>query len=187
MVSVVGQMPTGLVIEGRNKIFADLIEEKGPIVTFQEVCDEFLDNGLSQASAIAALQFSPITKQVSYGLHTIRGNMITQTDFLTANDRRERISANAETKYTPKGEIIYSLNIGAWGLRGVIALSGFENLTGNWDCRLANTDKICTGKLSEIYIYGLAKPIEKIGAKLGDRIELKFNVENRILTISKVA
>jgi DNA-directed RNA polymerase alpha subunit len=172
-------------LTGRNKIFSELILKSGPILTYQEICDEFVNCGYSAASAIAMLQFSPLPKRISQALYTFRGNNITREEFLEAEEKRVRISANPEINYTQNGKLVYTLNIGSWGLRGVILLNGVESLSGEWKCKIPGNKRFFKGKMNENYIYGLSKPLEIIGAELGSRIEMEFDVENRLMTLSK--
>ena len=154
-------------------------------MTYQEICDEFNKHGYSSASATALLSFSPLPKNIGYGLYTNWGNEFTNTEYANANERRERIPANQVINYTQNGEIIFLVNIGVWGLRGTIMLSGLETLEGKWKAVIKGEQKEYFPTVNEGYIYGLEKPLEKMGAKIGNRIQMKFDVENRIVTLSK--
>jgi hypothetical protein len=178
-------MENPIKFEGRDRIFVNLIEELGPVVTFQEICDAFEIEGLSRASAVAATQFSPLPQKISMGLYKLRGRQITPIDYKEAEERRERVPANAIYEYTIDGEIIYRTNVGTLGLGGVISVQGLPNLSGEWDCYVNDTPMGLIA-VNETFIWRLSAVFDTLGICLGDRVEFRFNVWERCVYVRKL-
>jgi len=174
-----------LYLEGRDKIFVTLIEEMGPIVTFQEICDAFETAQLSRASAVATMQFSPLVQKVGPGLYKLIGRNSSPIDYITAEKRKQRASTNTEYGYTMEGEIIFKINIGSMGLGGVIPVYGLPNIAGVWKCYVSG-NYLADISVNDSFIWRLSSIFKKLGINLKDRIEFRFNVWNKSVSVTKI-
>ena len=170
----------------REKYFIDLVNKKGPIVTFDEICEEFTEKGLSRASAVSSTQWSPIVFRVSQGLYKICGYIVKPSDYLEAETRRIKIHRDLEFFYSINGEIIIEVNIDSWGEGGTITIQSLPNIEGDWYYYLNKDDKIKV-KATEDFLYGLQPIFEELEVEKKDRIRIILNTWNRRIKIEKVS
>jgi hypothetical protein len=169
----------------RDKLFINLIDGSGPIVTFQEVIHAFDRSGMSEASAIQLLQFSPLPKRMGFGLYKLRGTVSSPIDYQQALERKSRIDRDSEISYTMSGEIIWRINVGGMDIRGSISSYGLPELGGNWQS-YADSKPMGDVKVNVDFIWNLKPTLNELGVSKGDRVEMKFNMWTKELFVKKI-
>ncbi|NHJ33686.1 MAG: hypothetical protein FK732_12570 [Asgard group archaeon] len=168
----------------RDKFFVELTREKGPVVTFDEICSKFEEKGFSRASAVASTQWSPIVFRISQGLYKICGLCINPEDYSVAEARRQRVANEFEYRYTTEGEIIFELNIGGWAEGGTISIHKLPDIQGTWKYKHNNQTIEITA--NEDFIYGFLPIFENLGIKKSDRARFVLNTWNRTLKVERI-
>lgn len=167
-----------------EKTTLSLIRRQGPIVTFQELSEEFSEKGLSQSLLSMILRYSVLFHRVDTGLYTLRGTGVTKEEIEVALARRPAVQQSSTLHYSPDGIITYEVNIGTYGLGGTIPAGEAARLAGEWKAVVdRDMGKI---KVGDLYIYGLAKAFRKLAVKVGDRVALHFDPRIRQVQIEKM-
>ena len=166
-------------LTGSEKIFLELIKEKGPVISFQEIIDRYLKEGYSASTAtLRIMGLSPIVERVDEGLYILRGSNYSFQDVETSRSRQEIFSKDAQVSYCLDGTIKYVLNVNTWAYQGVISISRscqqLPSLDDGWPVYINGLQK---GKAlrNESLIWGLGPAFNAIGIMNGDRIELTFD------------
>jgi hypothetical protein len=168
-----------------ERIVLDLIKERGPVVTFQELAEEFTRRNRSQPLLPTTLRYSVLFRRVDTGLYALRGTRITREDIEAATARRPVVEQDSSLKFSSNGIITWEINVGTYGLGGTIPAGEAAQLAGEWETLAEKTE---TGqiKVGEQQIWGLAKAFRKLGVTVGDRIALQFDPEIRRVQVVKV-
>jgi RNA polymerase sigma factor (sigma-70 family) len=162
-----------------ERIFLELIEQKGPVVSFQEIIDRFLAEGYSASTATTRIMGrSPIVQRVDEGFYILRGRNYTFQDLEAAKSRQEIFSKDSEVNYCIDGTIKYKITVNSWASGGVISISHsnqpLPELNEGWDVYVDGLEK---GKArgNDSLIWGLGPAFKALDVKNGDRIELTFD------------
>lgn len=176
-ISYEGQLNVNL--NRSESIFLELIEQKGPVISFQEIIDRFINEGYSASTAtIRIMGMSPIVQRVDEGFYILRGRNYTFQDLEAAKSRQEIFSKDSEVNYCIDGTIKYKMTVNSWASGGVISLSHssqpLPELHEGWDVYVDGIEK---GKArgNGSLMWGLGPAFNVLEVKNGDRIELTFD------------
>lgn len=174
-------------LEGSDKLLLELLKEKGPVLSFQELVEFYLDRNYSFGTpATRVMPRSPIIEKIEQGLYKLRGSKVTWQEIESAKSRQEAFSRNAEVTYGVDGIIRFSLNVGTLSQGGVISISNslqpLPDFHEGWPV-FVNGENVGTARRDDLLVWGLSPAFNKLGVKLGDRIELAFDTweEPRIM------
>lgn len=168
-----------------EKIILNLIHQRGPVVNFQELSEQFSRKGRSQPSLALALRYSGLFHRVDSGLYTLRGARITREDVEAALARRPEVDRDSVLHFSPKGIVTWEINVGAFGVGGTIPAGEAARLAGEWNATVEEKD-MGRIKVGEQQIWGLAKAFRKLGVKVGERIALHFDTRTRQVQVVKL-
>lgn len=168
-----------------EKTALSLIQKRGPIVTFQELSQDFSEKGLSQPLLSMILRHSVLFNHVDTGLYALRGAKITREEIEVALVRRPRIQHGGALHFSATGIITWEINVGAFGFGGTIPAGEAARLSGEWKAIADNSD-MGQIKVGDQQIWGLAKAFRKLAVKVGDRVALHFDPRIRQVQIEKM-
>jgi hypothetical protein len=168
-----------------EKIVLNIIRQRGPVVTFQELSEEFTQKKRSLQSLALTLRYSVLFHRVEPGLYALRGARITREGVDAALARRPEIEHNGSIHFSPGGIVTWEINVGTYGIGGTIPAGEAARLAGEWNTVVENTD---TGriKVGDRRIWGLAKAFHELDVKVGDRVALHFNPQARQVQVVKL-
>ncbi len=169
-----------------EKIFIELVEEHGPVVTFGMMHDRLLEEGYSGASTISLCSYSPLVVKVKQSLYTMIGYPVDAIDVENAQAMIPRINANGTLRFANTGNAIFETNVGTWVEYGGALSAGPANrFGGSWQ---ASTNGKSFGEITiaSNFIYGLYGLFQQLEIEPGDRIRIEFNTSNHTANIEKV-
>lgn len=163
-------------------LILDLLKEKGPVLSFQEIVEFYLDAGLSFATPTTrVMPASPTIEKIEQGLYKLRGSKVTWQQLESAKSRQDDYSRNVEVTYGLDGIIRYRVNVGTWALGGVLSISRsgqpLPDFQEGWPIYV-NREKLGIARRDDLLIWGLSPAFHKLGVKVGDRLELAFDTWN---------
>jgi hypothetical protein len=166
-------------LTGSEKIFLELIKEKGPVISFQEIIDRYLKEGYSASTAVVRIMgMSPIVERVDTGFYILRGKNFSIQELEAAKQRQELYSKDAKVTYSIDGTIKYELNVNSWARGGVISVSRscqqLPSLDNGWPVYVDGLQKGIAQR-DESLIWGLGKAFNALNVTIGDRIQLTFD------------
>lgn len=166
--------------------FVHLVQNKGPVISCESLYTNIVEEGLSEASLVAILRYSPIVQKVAFGLYTLLGTQYDMGDIDQAKSQLTRVSANTSIKPRSDGVVEFEINIGTWMIYGGVLSSGpVASLEGNWTLVIDDTSKtelVVGGG----FIRGLSDAVVSLDLMPMDRIKIEFNTWTREARITKV-
>jgi len=169
-----------------EEIILEELEYRGPIVSHYELAQAFAQAGLSVAALSAALRYSPLFTRVDVGLWKLRGKSVTHGDIRNARQRQPVTAADPEILFDPTGAVRLRLNLGNVAITsGVIFIAHIPNLTGTWGAQ-ANGLPCGNVRVRDNQIWSLSKSFRVINAKVGERVELRFDMWEHTIKVAKV-
>ena len=122
---------------------------------------------------------SPIIEKVEYSLYKLRGSEVSPQDIETAKSRQEENAKNPEVIYGTDGIIRYRLTLGSWATGGVLSISRsvrpLPDFREGWPV-FVDDEEVGTARRDDYLIWGLTAALNRLGAKMGDRVELAFDI-----------
>ena len=162
-------------------LFLKLIREKGPVVSFPEIIDFYIENGFSSATASSRIMGqSAIVERIDTGFYTLRGLKYTSQDLETTRSRQGVYLKDPLVTYGLDGLTRYQITIGSWSLGGTLSVCRsclpIPDLSDGWDAFIDNSPEKF-GKIirDDNLIWGLGPVFNALNIKLGDRVELVFD------------
>ena len=161
-----------------DKAILELLDKKGPVLSFQEIVEHILSKGFSFSTATSRIMpGSPIIEKVEQGIYKLRGYNETWHDLESVRARQEEFTRSAEVSYGLDGIIRYRVNIGTWEIGGVLSVSRscqqLPDIGEGWPVFVGNK-KVGVATRDDSLIWGLSPAFTEIGIKFGDRVELAF-------------
>ena len=176
-----------LELPGSTQVLISLFDAKGPVLSYPEIHQGILAAGLSTPTVSAVLRQSPLVRKLEFGLYARAGTDISWEQVQEARTRRaSRVSAGSVLKYVRDGSIQLELNVGGFGVSGVISSSHLDRLDGRWGLATGGTAK-GTLTIRNNFAYGLGPAFTALDVRTGDRIRLSFDVRERVVDIELVA
>jgi len=159
-----------------------LLSERGPVLNFQEIVEFFITNGKSFATATTKIMpRSPIIEKVEHSLYKLRGSKVSPQDIETAKYRQEESTMNPEVIYGSDGIIRYRLTLGSWATGGVLSIGRtcrpLPDFRDGWQVYV-DDEAVGIARRNDYLIWGLTAALNKLGSKIGDRVELAFDIFN---------
>lgn len=169
-----------------EKIVLEEIHRIGPVVSFSDLSQAFLNADLSIPALSNVLSHSPLVAKIETGLYKLRGSDVEQVDIHRAYERQPYTVANPEIRFEPSGIVRFSLNLGNLAITsGVIYSSHVPNLAGDWSVQVG--DIPCGNvRVRDRQLWGMSKLFRTIKAQVGDRIEFGFDTWKHTVTVTKV-
>ena len=163
-------------------LILQLLSERGPVLNFQEIVEFFITNGKSFATATTKIMpRSPIIEKVEHSLYKLRGSKVSPQDIETAKSRQEENTMNPEVIYGSDGIVRYRLTLGSWATGGVLSIGRtcrpLPDFREGWPVYVED-EAVGTTRRDDYLIWGLTAALNKLGSKLGDRVELAFDIFN---------
>lgn len=163
-------------------LMLDLLSKKGPVLNFQEIVEFFESNDKSFATATTKIMpRSPIIEKVEYSLYKLRGSEVSPQDIETAKSRQEENAKNPEVIYGTDGIIRYRLTLGSWATGGVLSISRsvrpLPDFREGWPV-FVDDEEVGTARRDDYLIWGLTAALNRLDTKMGDRVELAFDIFN---------
>lgn len=163
-------------------LILQLLSERGPVLNFQEIVEFFITNGKSFATATTKIMpRSPIIEKVEHSLYKLRGSKVSPQDIETAKSRQEENTMNPEVIYGSDGIIRYRLTLGSWATGGVLSIGRtcrpLPDFREGWPVYVED-ESVGTARRDDYLIWGLTAALNRLGSKLGDRVELAFDIFN---------
>lgn len=162
-------------------LFLKLISEKGPVVSFPEILDYYVENGFSSATASSRIMGqSAIVERINTGYYTLRGSNYSPQDLEDTRSRQDVYLKDPVVTYGLDGNTRYQITIGSWSLGGTLSVCRsclpIPDLSGGWDVHIENSHEIF-GKIirDDNLIWGLGPAFNVLKIKIGDRVELVFD------------
>jgi|GEM_PF-1187257 hypothetical protein len=170
----------------RELLFLELIDQEGPVVTYDRVFDKLKEGGYSWPSVPNLLQVSPIIQKIGHSLYTVLGRHYDDIDIERAQSSIRQVRRLQALKPYANGQVIYEANVSNWiKYSGVINSGQAKVLKGTWgmyiDGRYQN-DLV----VDNLFIRGLTKASEVLKIESGDRIKLCFDTIKREVAVSRV-
>jgi len=161
-----------------DKAILELLDKKGPVLSYQEIVEHILSKGFSFPTATSRIMpGSPIIEKIEQGIYKLRGYNETWHDIESVKARQEEFTRSAEISYGLDGIIRYRVNVGVWEIGGVLSVSRscqqLPDLGEGWPVYVADK-KVGVATRDDSLIWGLSPAFNEIGIKLGDRVELAF-------------
>ena len=168
-----------------EKIFLQVIERYGPVVSLYETAELFEEAGMSVPAVIVTLGRSPITDQYERGLYILRGYKPTWDDLEQVRGRRELVSGDTQVTYGTDATIRYQITVSQYGsLTGVLNSYDFPDLGGKWRI-FVGAEAYGTARMDENFIWGFNQAFSQLDVEPGDRIELEFEIRNELVKLRK--
>ena len=169
-------------ISESESLILNLLSERGPVLNFQEIVEFFLTKGKSFSTATTKIMpRSPIIEKVEHSLYKLRGSEVSPQDIETAKSRQEENAKNPEVIYGTDGIIRYRLTLGSWATGGVLSISRsvrpLPDFREGWPV-FVDDEEVGTARRDDYLIWGLTAALNKLGANMGDRVELAFDIFN---------
>lgn len=169
-------------ISESESLILNLLSERGPVLNFQEIVEFFLTKGKSFSTATTKIMpRSPIIEKVGHSLYKLRGSKVSPQDIETSKSRQEENAKNPEVIYGSDGIIRYRLTLGSWATGGVLSISRsvrpLPDFREGWPV-FVDDEEVGTARRDDYLIWGLTAALNKLGSKLGDRVELAFDIFN---------
>jgi len=163
-------------------LILQLLSVRGPVLNFQEIVEFFITNGKSFATATTKIMpRSPIIEKVEHSLYKLRGSKISPQDIETAKSRLEENTMNPEVIYGSDGIVRYRLTLGSWATGGVLSIGRtcrpLPDFREGWPVYV-DDEAVGTARRDDYLIWGLASALNRLGSKIGDRVELAFDIFN---------
>lgn len=165
-----------------ESLILHLLSERGPVLNFQEIVEFFIANDKSFATATTKIMpRSPIIEKVEHSLYKLRGSKVSLQDIETAKTRQEENTMNPEVMYGSDGIVRYRLTLGSWATGGVLSIGRscrpLPDFREGWPVYV-NDEPVGTARRDDYLIWGLTAALNRLGSKLGDRVELAFDIFN---------
>ena len=159
------------------------IQSCGGVAHHSELMQAIIDSPLSAPSLHATLRRSPLFNNFEKGLYKVRGSNPTASIVQRAREAAERVPVNLSVTRDSYGNIRVEANLGILAVaNGTILSDSLPNLAGNWHCRWCETDT-SEVRVTRNEIRGLLRAFRHLECQAGDRIELVFNVFDRIVFV----
>lgn len=169
-----------------ESVFVRMAQTDGPLMSFETVCGQILQQGLSKASAVSLLRYSPIVKRVKPGLYALHGTQYSAADVDHVESQTVKIRAHTTLRPRPDGVVEFETNVGSWMIYGGVLNSGpARQLEGDWHLvadNMAGT-KLVVGRG---FIWGLSAAAKSLNLLPMDRIRIEFNTWTRQARIAKM-
>lgn len=171
-------------LSGSEEIAFQILDELGPVISFQEMVNGFLKNGYSAASATSKIMGgSAVVERVGSGYYVKRGASYSAEDLERAMSRQEATEREPSISITSDGKVRYQTTVNSWALGGSLSVGKMvqylPDLTNG--CPIFVGDKEF-GRLvgSENMIWGLTPAFAELGVRFGDYIELEFDKRKQL-------
>lgn len=177
-------------LSGSDRIALTIIEEQGPVVSFQEMVNGFLKNGYSASSATSkVMSGSSVIERISLGYYKKRGALYLQEDLETAIARQETGELESVITISTDGKLRYQTALNSWSLGGVLSIGKLSeylpDISGG--CTIFVSDKACgTLSGSDNLIWGLTSAFTELNASFGDYVELEFDKKKNLKVNVKI-
>lgn len=182
-----GMLPE--ILTESDKAFIEATSNYGPVVSFYEVVQTFLENNLSLPSATRVLDQSPIVEKLDVGFYKLRGITVTWEDIHAARNRQLSIETDPQISRGIDGVIRYQITVNSWALGGTLSISGQDNelpdLGKGWEI-FCNGEPKGKANRNEYMIWGLASTFKALDIEPGNRVELAFDVWKSQIFVKKV-
>jgi RNA polymerase sigma factor (sigma-70 family) len=171
-------------ISGSEEVALKIIDELGPVISFQEMVNGFLAAGYSTASATSKVMGgSPIVERVGTGFYKKRGVLISNEDLDKAIARQDVAEREPTISITADGKVRYQTTVTSWALGGVLSVGKL----GDYLPDLSNGCPVYVGDKkygslseSENFIWGLTAAFKALNITFGDYIELEFDKRKQL-------
>lgn len=192
--------------EGKEKVqfsysdttLMNLLHERGHVLSFHDIVKYFQASDFSFATATCrVMQDSPILEKIEPGLYKLRGSEVTMQDLEATRarqaeskkGRRGDTIRNVGTSFTIDRLIRYQVTLGARDLKGVVKIiqsrPRLPDFSEGWPVYV-NQERVGFIYRRKDYIWGLGQSFKKLGAKVGDRIELVFDKGQEKRVIARI-
>jgi RNA polymerase sigma factor (sigma-70 family) len=173
-------------LTGSESVFLKMVRTEGPVVSYESIHAKVIEQGMSGASAIQLISYSPLVQKVAVGLYTLLGTNYDAIDVEEARTRLTRVPAMSRMKLRSDGVVELETNVSNWMVYGGVLTAGpATSMIGEW----AIIDKgVKKGKLivAGYLMRGLSKVASDLSLLSGDRIRIEFNTWTREAVITKV-
>jgi len=168
-----------VVLSKSDTLFIDLLLDKGPVLSFQDIVEYYLAKGFSFPTAtLRVMGESPVVEKIEQGFYKLRGSKVNWQDIENAKLRQDNYSRNAEVIYGLDGIIRYRITIDSWAAGGVLSISRssqpLPDFNDGWPVFVQN-EELGAARRDENLIWGLSPAFAVLDVKFGDRIELAFD------------
>ncbi|MBM3181654.1 MAG: hypothetical protein FJZ86_15085 [Chloroflexi bacterium] len=180
------QLSTKGILSKSEQCLISAIKKNGGIASFLEIAEEFFLHNLSLPAVSVTLKRSPIAEKVNEGFHKLRDTEIPWQQIEEAKKRQKRFSQEDEVTHGLDGVVRMKFTVNSYAfLTGVVGAYSVKELSGSWS--VVNKGKSYgEAKMDEVYLWGLAKVFKELDVRMGDRMELGFNMWNRSLSVERI-
>jgi len=173
-------------LTGTERLFMELVDEHGPVVTYGMMHDRLLAEGYSGASTISLCSYSPIVVRIKQSLYTIIGYPLDAIDVEKAQAMIPRINANSTLRFVNTGIAVFETNVSTWvEYGGALSAGPAKRFGGSWQTSI-NGKLFGEITIASNFIYGLYGLLQQLEINPGDRIRIEFNTHNHTASIEKV-
>jgi len=170
----------------RELLFIELIDQEGPVVTYNRFFDKLKDAGYSGASVASVLKYSPLIQKIGFSLYTILGRRYDDVDIEKAQSSIRQVRPLPTLKPRVNGQVIFEANVGNWiKYSGVIYSGPAKVMKGTWKMYM-NGQYQNDLVVDNLFIRGLTRAYEVLQIEPGDRIKLCFDTIKLGVTVSRV-
>lgn len=171
-------------LSGSEQIALQIIEEQGPVISFQEMVTGFLENNYSAASAISKVMGgSAVVERIGSGYYVKRGAAYSGEDLERAISRQESAERESTISFTSAGKVRYQTIIDSWAMGGTLNIGKLVQYLPDLEkgCQIFVGDKeFGTLAGSESMIWGLTPAFTELDVRFGDYIELEFDNKKQL-------